>query len=382
MLTQLSDRIYFSEEHWQELWKNNRFEQIIRSSIDDQRVLGRLFQMGCQTSVPHYIPKDIALKLNQLKEDGNDLVMPEIIETFEIFAELLKEIRRKSKIPIKFKSVLTDSIEKNKILFDKLEEIEILELFKWDYEQQVFPEAIEMNRIVKAVHIIDNLEENYSIKKETIDINRFNINFDEKKSTKRKNKKKKKKRKKKCDKDPKPDEINESENSEFSSEIHPELKAVFGDTNKRILSKEFVLLSSIIEKPNLIPKEMRSSVANVMPYLIQRIKMWGSQVLTADNISGLINAEENIDEKAKLPNFSSYMPRFDQRATSSSNKKLETGKKEKKIPLSRFDVVVGIINSVDAIVGQDLLKIMAKFPISLPLIVRELHDKDSFKVFI
>jgi hypothetical protein len=371
VLSQLNDNNLFNENHWRDLWKNNRFENIIRSSSDDQRVLGNIFQMGCQSRVPDYIPEDIAKKLNKLREDETDIDLPEIIENFEKFAELLREMRQKSKIPKNFRSVLTDSIEKNKNLLENLEKLEILKLFKWDFQNQIFPEAIETNRIVRAVEIIDKLEENESNNNKPIDVNHLNLNFNEEKIPK-------KVVKRSISYERRLREWTES--TKFNPEIHQNLIPGFGDINKLIDSKEFVRLSLMIEKPNLNSKELTASVTKVKPYIIQRIKMWGCQALTADNISRLISAEENFDEKIKKNNVNVKKTRFGKKATSSTSQTNENVKIENKVPLSRLDIIVGIINSVDCIVAQDLLNIMAKFPIALPLIIRELHDEYSFKV--
>ncbi len=107
--------------------------------------------------------------------------------------------------------------------------------------------------------------------------------------------------------------------------------------------------------------------------------MWGCNALTADNISGLICNETYSDDsiEAGLSNaisFSFIKPKSSLIATKSLAKTL-------KPYLSRIDIIVGIINSIDSIVAQDLLAIMSKFPMSLPLIVPELDKENSFKVF-
>jgi hypothetical protein len=355
----------FNEDNWRDLWKNNRFEHIIRSSIDDQRVLWKIFQMGCQSRVPDYIPQDIAQKLNKLREDETDIDLPKMIENFEEFAKLLREMRRKNKIPEKFKSILTDSIENNTLLFENLNEIEILKLFEWDFKDKVFQGPIEMNRIIKAVGIIDKLEDITSNNNKPI-VNLLNSIFEEK------NRKKSVSDVRKI--------FERSESKKFYAEIHMNLISVFGDSNELINLKEFVRLSQIIEKPNLNSEQLTSSVSKVIPYIIQKIKMWGCQALTADNISRLIVTEESIVENIDENKFFQNKPRFGKKSTGSSSQTSRALESENKIPLSRLDTIVGIINLVDSIVAQDLLNIMAKFPIALPLIIRELHNEDSFKV--
>ncbi len=104
--------------------------------------------------------------------------------------------------------------------------------------------------------------------------------------------------------------------------------------------------------------------------------MWGCQALSSDNISGLIASKEDFDEEIEENLNFFNRPLFGRQISNSS---AQISKKDSKIPLSRLDIITCIFNSVDCIIGQDLLNIMAKFPISLPLIIKELHDKDSYK---
>jgi hypothetical protein len=362
-LNKFANDCLFDGKNFRDLWKNNRFEYIIRSSIDNQGVLGKLYQMGCKLRVLDCIPQDIAQKLNKLREDGIDKSLFEKIENFEKFANLLREMRRKKKIKFKFRSILTDSINENPNLFEKLKKLEILELFKWDNKEKVFPEAIDMNKIIEAVDIIDKSEENDSDIRKPIDIEQFNIDF--------KNEKYNYQNKSSLNEKTKFSKV-----LEFIIETHEDLRPAFGESNKLINLKEFISLSMIIEKPHLLLDESNGIVAKVKPYIIQKIKMWGCQALSSDNISGLIASKEDFDEEIEENLNFFNRPLFGRQISNSS---AQISKKDSKIPLSRLDIITCIFNSVDCIIGQDLLNIMAKFPISLPLIIKELHDKDSYK---
>jgi hypothetical protein len=367
ILTQLSDESIFNEINWIDLWKNNRFVQIIRDSIGDRNVLIKLYQIIRKSGNIDYIPEDIAQKISELRNFESDIKLTKLIDNIDDFIDLLRKIKWNRKIPENFKKILRDSIENNKILFENLEKLQILKLFKWDYNKNIFFEAIEIDRILRAVDIVDKSLEGEEKK---IDVDHFNKKYDENEASSESEFRSFK------ESDGRISDIRES--TKFDAKIHQRFISVFGDSKKVIDSKEFFRLSYIIEKPKLIPSELKAAVVKVLPYITQRIKMWGCQALTADNISELISSvkypDENIKQNIKSPN----KPRFGNLPNILPF--VEAGKKENKIPLSRLDIVVGLINSVHSIVAQDLLNIMAKFPIALPLIIRELHHKDSYKV--
>jgi len=360
LLTQLSNKELFDEDNWRQIWQNNRFEYMIRSVSHDFRIVGKLYQMGCYKNVPPYIPQDIALKINKFREDEADLEIPPTIENFEHFAQLLRTMRRKNKIPNNFKGVFTDSIETNENLFESLQELEILSLFKWDSDSKVFPEAIEMNLIIKAVDIIDELEANENKSDKPIDVKEFHIRFDEEAKYRRSN--------------------SHIEDIVNVGKIQQHMKSVFGDSNRLVDLKEFVKLNAIIEKPTLTSVDSQQTVANVIPYIMQKIKMWGCSAITADNISSLLSSEPNTDSYSEQTSAPKNRPRFGKKVKESSPQTSRDKTTEQRAPFSRLDTIVGLLNSVDAIVGQDLLNIIAKFPYAMPLIINQLSDQDSFKV--
>jgi hypothetical protein len=369
ILTQLSDESIFNENNWRDLWKNNRFEKIVRSSICDKSVLMKLYQMLRKSKNSDYIPQDIAQKINELRDYEADIELTGLIDNIENFIDLLKKMNWNGKIPENFKSILTDSIEKNRTLMDYLEKLEILQLFKWDFTKRIFCEAIEIERISKAVDIIEKSSENEKISKKPIDVKLFNKKYEDKFNSQNESKSLK-------ESEGRTSEFRES--TKFDAGIHQRFITVFGNSKEVIDSREFVRLSYIIEKPKLIPNKMEAAVVKVLPYITQRLKMWGCQVVTADNISEMISSVKYSGEKIKNNIKSPNKPRFSN--ITNLPHSVQADKKENKIPFSRLDILVGLVNSVDCIVAQDLLNIMAKFPIALPLFIRELHDEDSYKV--
>ncbi len=329
-------------------------------SINDHRILVKLFQMLCKERIPSYIPSDIVKILEQLREDENDFELSPIITNLDQFLDTLKTIIRRKHIPDNFRSVLANSIDINEEFYIKLDQLKILELFK--YEKSIFPKAIELNTINEAVEKIEQFEDNTIYRKKTT-VDNYNMSF------------------KRLSSIPSVDKY--SVNPKYVN-INEKFKKVYGNSLKIISSSEFNHLTSIIEKPQIADENISQTVLKVMPYIVQKIKMWGCNALTADKISGLICSETNRNESLR-ENFSTEIRHSFRRKvanTIASNQKNLQQLKTPKSSLSRIDTIVGIMNSIDSIVAQDMLCIMAKFPMSLPLIIREVHDDNSFKVFI
>jgi hypothetical protein len=358
LLTTLSAEEFFNEENVKELWKNNRFKHMIRKSIEDRRILAKIFRMSCKDRVPTFIPQDIAKKLYELREEQTILKFNEIITNFDEFCEILRIMNKSKHIPDKFRSILLNSIEQNKDFYHKLDQLEILSLFK--FENNIFPEAIGCNTINEAVQKIEKFKNDATYRRKYVDVDNFNLKFKRVSSL--------------------------SQTGNFPLilkfiDLHEKFKNFYGDSLKIISGSELNHLSSIEEKPNLSDNTLDRNVAKVLPYIIQKIKMWGCNVLTADNISGFICNETYSDNSIEAESSSAIKYKFSFIKPTSSPIVTKSLAKTLKPYLSRIDIIVGIINSIDSIVAQDLLAIMSKFPMSLPLIVPELDKENSFKVF-
>ena len=361
LITKLSDKNIFDENQWQDLWRNNRFVIIIRSLIDNSRISGKLLSLGCETSVPSYVPKDIAIKINESRVDNTDMTLPQIIQNFDEFHEILKEMRRRDTIPENFRTVLANSITDNKEFIDRLDYFEITTMFKWN--GNIFTEAIEMSCIETIVDKIDEwiqeMEEEKDKQKENIQENHFDADFSDSSKT---------------------SEIKLIRKPRSASWVMPKnIVDVFGDKPIIISSKDFIRLNRIIQRPLLSGDNLRETVIQVMPYILQKIKMWGCSALTADSIA-LLMASISEDNNAKP--LVSKRPRFGAKPNTNKGISEQNMKTEAKTPLSRIDTIVGVLNNVNAIVGQDVLNIMAKFPLAIPLIIRSIYEKDKYKVFI
>jgi hypothetical protein len=357
----------FSEKNWRELWHNNRFGHLIRTFIEDQRILYKLSRISCSTETP-IMPLDIAQKIQKIREDENEIELPSIITSFVQFIDLLKVMRRREQIPDNFRKILLKSIEINKNLYYKLDELNILRIFKYQYNQEkgVFPEAIQLNNIVEAVeHVEKFLEESSSEK--SIDVSHYDIKFKRESSLT-------------------DNQLDAQTEKHFETnrniEVHEKFKHVYGERFNLMNSSEFNCLSMILDKPVLPDVMIDQIVVRILPYIIQKLKMWGCNALTADNISSLIRTQQSANVTLKDISNPDNRLSFRKKASDSLVLKAKSIQKDRKISISRIDTIVGIMNFVDPIVGQDILTIMTKFPMSLPLIIRELHEENSFKVII
>ncbi|CAG8778642.1 7420_t:CDS:1, partial [Ambispora leptoticha] len=119
----------------------------------------------------------------------------------------------------------------------------------------------------------------------------------------------------------------------------------------------------------------------VLPYLMQKVKMWGGHALTANNISALVVTKSANIKKKTGPSFGKSAPKFQQK--SNNQLSLTTmALQSKKNSLSRIDCIVGLLTSADCIVAQDLIRIIAKFPIALPLVMPDIECEKGYKLML
>jgi hypothetical protein len=313
--------------------------------------------MGCQQSTPDYILPEIAQKLKQFRNERKEIELPKTIESFDHFCEILRNIVRSLVVPKKFHSTLANSISNNIDLKTKLQELKILDLFEW--EKGLFKYAIGWSSIKNAVEIIDNIKEESGKSAKPLVVknvdNLINPSIEDK-CLLTKNK--------------------------FASleviEVCNEFRNVFGDSFRLMSYEDFIRLTPLMEKPKISLNDLNVIFFKVMPYLIQKIKMWGCNAMTTENVYGLIEGNDNKFQS----NARSTVRK--PRRISGSVKSIKNDLREiqNNVSVSRLDFLNGIMNCVDPLVAEDILSILSKFSISLPLIIPDLQNKDSFKVNI
>ncbi|CAB5204505.1 unnamed protein product [Rhizophagus irregularis] len=147
--------------------------------------------------------------------------------------------------------------------------------------------------------------------------------------------------------------------------IHKQWHSILGEEIPMIGPYHHVELSEIIKQPPQLPASQRHKcIITVLPYIRQKVKMWGAGILKAENIKTLIE-DDDSDEDTDLIDKEEYSHLLN------------------KNRLSRFDCVASLFASAECTVGQDMFRTLSQFPIAFPLIIPELLDKaDKFKVML
>src|SRR6266542_1232700 len=97
--------------------------------------------------------------------------------------------------------------------------------------------------------------------------------------------------------------------------IHEQWHHILGKEIPLIEPYHYIKLSKIFTPPRLLAHERNGSVAKILPYIRQKVKMWGADVLRAENIKTLISEDEefsdgeSIDESQDLEK--NKLSRFD-----------------------------------------------------------------------
>ncbi|CAG8791061.1 20174_t:CDS:2, partial [Gigaspora margarita] len=138
---------------------------------------------------------------------------------------------------------------------------------------------------------------------------------------------------------------------------------ILGEELPLIRSQNYNKLGKIILSPKLSFSEIRRNVAAVLPYILQKVKMWGVDILKAENFDNLNYCEENDESSDDESN--------------GVNKRII-----KKNTLSRFDCIAALFASAECTVVQDIFQTMSQFPIALPVLIPELDKEKMYKVML
>jgi hypothetical protein len=303
--------------------------------------------MVCQSSIPEYIPLDIAQYLKPFPYKENEL---QKFENFEQFKHILDKIVVEEEIPDNFNTILLESFKENYGLREKFEELGLLKLLQYDSKNEFFPEIVGIKTFSKIQKIISE----YEFKEpDPQDFNHLYISFEDKT-------------------DFEIDYKNYVEEKEIQT-CKNFNNSIFGKTIQKLNYEEYISMKKIQIKPELHEFNPQNYKESIVPFMIQKIKMWGCNALTPDKISKLM---KKLDYQHNF-NINDPFSNMVEGESDVSSPSIENSI----MPLSRLDIIVGIFNSVDEIVAQDLLNNMAKFPQSLPLVISDLSEDDTYKVF-
>jgi len=130
-----------------------------------------------------------------------------------------------------------------------------------------------------------------------------------------------------------------------------------------ITQMEYYRISEILPKPEVDEAKLTGFVGNVLPYILQRVKMRGCCVLQPNRISALVHRHVMPDSVPK-------------RSNPFATKKIRsnTDSKQYACPVSRLDCLTCLLGTVESIVARDLLLVMSQFPVALPLIMHNIAE--------
>src|SRR5688572_24184942 len=114
--------------------------------------------------------------------------------------------------------------------------------------------------------------------------------------------------------------------------IHEQWHSILGEEISLIEPYHYVKLCKIITPPKLPVHERNGSVAAVLPYIRQKVKMWGTDVLRAENIKTLIEEDKEDDDEEEFSDVE-------------STDESQDFNLQKKNQLSRFDCIASLLAS-------------------------------------
>ncbi|CAG8456205.1 2512_t:CDS:2 [Cetraspora pellucida] len=148
--------------------------------------------------------------------------------------------------------------------------------------------------------------------------------------------------------------------------IDEKWKPILGEELPLIEPQDYVKLGKIISLPKLSANEIHNNVVKVLPYIRQKVKMWGVDILNAENFNkSLINHDEEDEES------------YEDSSESESEDEKEIKKKNR---LSRFDCIATLFASAECTVVQDIFRTISKFSIAIPLLMPELNKSEKYQV--
>jgi hypothetical protein len=352
----------YNENQWKEIWKNNRFEYLITSAINDSSIVYKLYKMGCQLTIPDYLPKPVYDKINDSFYSKKPMRKVNELDEFKI---LIEKIIITKEVPKNFRAILLKSLKENRSLFEKFGQIGILDIM--NYNGELFPDEIGISTIKKISLKISDYEHK---EPEPKDLQYLYIAFNEEKSS-----------------------VEEVIKHDSELKIDTNFTTVFGESIKNLNFEKFIRLKKLLLKPQITEINPKILKETVFPYLIQEIKMWGCNALKANNIYLLLKSQSSDSEtveRGSEPKKSNedlekgideFLEESDEERDKDFNpNQIIISHKKRENPFSRLDIIVGILNSVDPLVAQEILNNISKFPQALPLVIKDLKEKESYKV--
>ncbi|CAG8563982.1 10873_t:CDS:2 [Ambispora gerdemannii] len=402
LVSQLGDE-QFKNEYYEKLWLNSRFIYLIRKSPITIPRVASLLQKSNITACPSYVPQDIQEHLNEYRNkifEHDNITMPKILNNIDEAIKFFKLMVNRKEIhaPVEFRSLIDNSLSKNAELEKSFESADAL--IYWNKEKKHLNELWDTQTINDALQKLvqwkRNLDTeptktaNFNLVFESNDTN-FNVHDKQVNADKSWNQIMGKTISKMSTVTSITSKFNLFESSDKNSSeydkkvlnVHESWNQIMGEKISMIGTKDYVKVCVIIPTPKIDATQQITCVNQVLPYLMQKVKMWGCYALTANNISALMMVErKNINIKSgPFGKSVRTTPPFGQKSNNRPPLASNT-LQSKKNSLARIDCIVGLLTSANCIVAQDILRIMAKFPMALPLVIPDMEHENEYKLML
>nr|XP_032834298.1 uncharacterized protein LOC116956641 isoform X1 [Petromyzon marinus]XP_032834300.1 uncharacterized protein LOC116956641 isoform X1 [Petromyzon marinus] len=350
-LLQLLSSDGFERIHWEDLWTNSSFKYLIKSVIHDHNILQMISSLKHKFNITDtkYMPEEIQ-ELSHFNKEESEFVMPENIDSLESALNIFKKILKTNEMPPNFGEVMRKAISKNINLERSL--LEASSLIYWNTKYKLFDDVWCLQTVKKAIENISTFMEKQNSARCLTSSEDINIFFSD-------------------------DDSNVPSTTIVKTfvSVHKDFHSIFGDSLSWTTAKGYIEVCDITQKPNVYSDKMSPIMPMVLPFLLQNLKMWGGNVLQANAISSLVK----VDAKTTQSGHAFKRPTFGKKSAPTNSRQTQ---EQIKVPFSRLDCVVALLSCADCTVAQDLLQVMMKFPMALPLVMPDLEMKDKYKVML
>jgi len=147
-------------------------------------------------------------------------------------------------------------------------------------------------------------------------------------------------------------------------------KSVMGERIPSLSKQKYLEVDTIVERPTVSLCESQNFLRVIYPFMIQQIKMWGCQVLFAQQINSLIERPKKADTM-KSTHLQGSQENIQKKVPFTSKPKQDIIN----TPVARIDLITLLLGSADCIVASDIIRIMSKFPLAMPLVLCDLQKE-------
>ncbi|CAN0210923.1 unnamed protein product [Lampetra planeri] len=330
------------ENQWEDLWTNSSFKYLIKRVIEDYSVLQTMNLMDHTL-----IPKEC-----QDKFPCNSVsLMPNDFSSLESVLSKFQKIITFKDIPHDFDNIFARSIVNDATLEKSLKEANAL--IYWNEKDKQFSEGWSLQTFKDSV---DNIQK-FNKEMESAELRKLqrDVGIDVK-----------------VDRRPNTSSL---QGKKVIVIVHEHWHSVFGKSLPMTTPYEYVMVRGIIKQPDFSSEKISGIMNKALPYIMQTFKMWKGNILRADTICRLGQRESAtvIGHASKRPNFTTNI---------GNARNAQKTQQKNKASLSRLDCIVAVLSAADCTVVQEMLQIMTKFPMALPLVMPDLELGGKLKVML